>query len=105
MKTSVQAYVLKGVAGLIKILGKGIAKIPKISEGQVDEALIGAGEKVDSFSEKRTESIMELFAREECSCVRPFVDNINAVNMIYNEPMELLFDRENIYFRLTEGQS
>ena len=104
-KTSVQAYVLKGVAGLNKVLGKGIAKIPKISEGQVDEALIGAGEKVDSFSEKRTESTMELFAREECSCVRPFVDNITAVNMIYNEPLELLFDRENIYFRLTEAKS
>lgn len=102
-KTSVQAYVLKGVAGLNKVLGKGIAKIPKISEGQVDEALIGAGEKVDSFSEKRTESTMELFAREECSCVRPFVDNITAVNMIYNEHLELLFDRDNIYFRLTEA--
>ena len=104
-KTSVQAYVLKGVAGLNKVLGKGIAKIPKISEGQVDEALIGAGEKVDSFSEKRTESTMELFAREECSCVRPFVDNLTAVNMIYNEPLELLFDRENIYFRLTEAKT
>lgn len=104
-KTSVQAYILKGVAGLNKTLGKGIAKIPKISDGQVDEALIGAGEKVDGFSERRTESTMELFASEECSCVRPFVDNINAVNMIYNEPMELLFDRENIYFRLTEAQS
>lgn len=102
-KTSVQAYVLKGVAGLNKVLGKGIAKIPKISAGQVDEALIGAGEKVDSFSEKRIESTMELFAREECSCVRPFVDNITAVNMIYNEPLELLFDRDNIYFRLTEA--
>ena len=103
-KTSVQAYVLKGVAGLNKVLGKGISKIPKISEGQVDEALIGAGEKVVSFSERRTEDTMELFAREECSCVRPFVDNITAVNMIYNEPLEILFDSENIYFRLTEAQ-
>ena len=103
-KTSVQAYVLKGVAGLNKVLGKGISKIPKISEGQVDEALIGAGEKVVSFSERRTEDTMELFAREECSCVRPFVDNITAVNMIYNEPLEILFDSENIYFRLTDAQ-
>ncbi len=96
---------MKGVAGLNKVRGKGISKIPKISEGQVDEALIGAGEKVDSFSEKRTESTMELFASEECSCVRPFIDNINAVNMIYNEPMELLFDRDNVYFRLTEAKA
>ncbi len=104
-KTSVQAYVLKGVAGLTKILGKGIAKIPKICDGQVDEALIGAGEKVDGFSERRTESTMVLFARDECSCVRPFIDNINAVNVIYNEPLELLFDRDNIYFRLTGAKA
>ena len=60
---------------------------------------------MDSFSEKRTESTMGLFARGERSCVRPFVDNITAVNMIYNEPLKLLFDSENIYFRLTEEQS
>lgn len=101
-KTSIQAYVLKGVAGLNKALGKGIEKIPKISDGQVDEALIGAGEKVDGFSERRTESTMELFEMGECSCVRPFVDNINAVNTIYNEPLELLFDKDNVYFRLPE---
>lgn len=101
-KTSVQAYVLKGVAGLNKALGKGISKIPKISDGQVDEALIGAGERVDGFSEKRTESTMELFAREECICVRPFIDNINTVSMIYNEPMDLLFDKkvQNLHFFL-----
>ena len=101
-KTSVQAYVLKGVAGLNKALGKGISKIPKFRDGQVDEALIGAGEKVDGFSEKRVESTMQLFAKEECSCVRPFVEDIEAVNMIYNESMELLFDKDNVYFRLTE---
>ncbi|MBQ8146833.1 MAG: hypothetical protein IJ039_08620 [Clostridia bacterium] len=99
-KTSVQAYVLKGVAGLNKALGKGISKIPKISNGRVDEALIGAGERVDDFNDKRTESTMELFASEECSCVRPFVDNIRNVNMIYNEPTEILFDSEGIYFKL-----
>lgn len=99
-KTSIEAYALKGVAGLNRALGKTIAKIPKISEGQVDENLIEAGDKVQSFSEKRTENTMELFAHEYCTCVQPFVDNINAVNMVYNEPMELLFDSENVYFSL-----
>ena len=101
-KTTVQAYVLKGVAGVNKALGKGIAKIPKISDGQVDEKLIGAGERVDSFSEKRTESTMELFSKEECDCIKPFVDNIRTVNMIYNESTELLIDGEGIYFKPIE---
>lgn len=102
-KTSIEAYALKGVAGLNRVLGKGIAKIPKISDGQIDENLIEAGDKVQSFSEKRTENTMELFAHEHCTCVNPFVDNINAVNRIYNEPVQLLFDRENIYFSLPEA--
>ena len=101
-KTSIEAYALKGVAGLNRVLGKGIAKIPKISDGQIDENLIEAGDKVQSFSEKRTENTMELFAHEHCTCVNPFVDNINAVNRIYNEPVEVLFDSENIYFSLPE---
>ena len=102
-KTSIEAYALKGVAGLNRVLGKSIAKIPKISDGQIDENLIEAGDKVQSFSEKRTENTMELFAHEHCTCVNPFVDNINAVNRIYNEPVELLFDSENIYFSLPEA--
>ena len=102
-KTSIEAYALKGVAGLNRVLGKGIAKIPKISDGQIDENLIEAGDKVQSFSEKRTENTMELFTHEHCTCINPFVDNINAVNRIYNEPVELLFDSENIYFSLPEA--
>ena len=99
-KTSIEAYALKGVAGLNRVLGKGIAKIPKISDGQIDENLIKVGDKVQSFNAKRTEDTMELFAHEYCTCVRPFIDNINTVNKIYNEPMELLFDGENMYFSL-----
>lgn len=102
-QTSIEAYALKGVAGLNRALGKTIAKIPKISDGQVDENLIETGDKVQNFSEQRIENTMELFAHEHCTCVQPFLDNINAVNRIYNEPMELLFDSENVYFRLPEA--
>ena len=102
LKTSVQAGVLKGVAGLNKAIGGTIAKIPKIRDGQVDENLIKAGEKVDEFNEQRTENIIESLSRDFTICVLPFVDNINAVNKIYNEPMEVLFDSENLYFKLTD---
>ncbi len=102
LKTSVQAGVLKGVAGLNKAIGGTIAKIPKIRDGQVDENLIEAGEKVDKFNEQRTENIVESLSRDFTICVLPFVDNINAVNKIYNEPLEVLFDSENLYFKLTD---
>ena len=46
------------------LLGKGIAKIPKISDTQMDEKFIELGDKVQNKSEKRTESTMEFFAHE-----------------------------------------
>ncbi len=102
-KTSIQAHVIRGVAGLNKVMGKTIGKIPKVRDGQVDENLIAAGDKVDDFNEKRTETTMELFSSAEATCVNPFVDNIQAVNKIYNQPMEMLFDSDNVYFNLAEA--
>lgn len=95
--TSIQAYALKGVAGLNKVMGNTIARIPKIKEGQIDETLIAAGSRVEGYNSKRTENTMELFADAQVSCVRPFVENIQIVNRMYNHPMELLFDNENVY--------
>lgn len=40
---------------------------------------------------------MKQFENNQSSCVRPFVENINTVNRLYNQPMELVFDQENIY--------
>ncbi len=99
-KTSIQSHVIRGVAGLNKALGKTIGKIPKIKDGNVDENLIAAGERVEDFNAKRSENTMEFFVCERASCVDPFLDNIQAVNRIYNEPMEVLFDEENVYFVL-----
>ena len=101
-KTSIEAYTLKGFASLSNLLGKGIAKIPKISDTQMDEKFIELGDKVQNKSEKRTESTMEFFAHEQCTCVNPCIDNLNMVNRIYNAPIALLFDNENIYFSLPE---
>ena len=33
----------------------------------------------------------------ESSIVRPFIESINVVNYLYNQPMEILIDKENVY--------
>ena len=103
-KSSIQAHVLSGVAELNKAIGKGISYIPKLGDDDVVEALFDAGKTVDNINNKRTANTMELFAKEECTCVQPFVDNICAINIIYNEPLDLLFDNEHIYFNLAEAK-
>ena len=104
-ESSLQSKTLNLVAKMNSGLGKIIANIPKIGEGQMDEALINAGEKVRGYSERRVENTMEIFAREECTCIRPFVENIETVDAIYNKPMDMLFDGKNIYIRTLEPVS
>lgn len=53
--TSVQSSMLKGIAKASTSVGKFVEKIPVISKGQADEALIVAGDKLDEQTEKADE--------------------------------------------------
>ena len=37
------------------------------------------------------------FTNNRSSLVRPFIENINTISALYNQPTELLFDSDNIY--------
>jgi len=88
------------LATINKVAGDAVAKIPVVGETQIDETLIEASSRLEKFCSRNTEQTMEQFASNQSSCVRPFVENINTVSKLYNQPMELLFDQENIYLRL-----
>lgn len=99
-QSSLQSKWSQGVANISKALGTGIAKIPKISDGQLDENLIAKSEKTEEKNLQRTEKVMELFGDGKCDCVNAFVANIRTMNKIFNEGMEILFDSENIYYQI-----
>lgn len=100
---SVQSYLLSGLASINKVAGEAIAKIPVVSKSQIDETLIETSGRLGKFSTGRATQTMGLFAKKQNNNVRPFIENINIVNMLYNRPMELLFDKENIYFSFPEN--
>jgi len=95
--TSVQAHLLKGLSEANKFAGKTIEKVPVIGKTQLDENLITVGEKLSRFGEKRTEKTLSRFIEKQSSCVRPFIENIDTINKLYNQPMELYFDKDNLY--------
>ena len=92
----------KGLAGIAKGAGGAIAKIPVVSKSQIDETLIGAGNHLGSVHSKRTQKSMKHFSGNSVSYTRTFVDNIEMLDRIYNEPMEILFDKDNIYLLKSE---
>lgn len=102
-KSSIQAHLLSGLASVNKVAGEAIAKVPVISKSQIDETLIEAGNRLGKFGSRKIEQTMGQFVDKQSSCVRLFVENINTVNRMFNRPMELLIDKDNIYFSPVEG--
>lgn len=97
MDQSIQTTLLKGLAQATRTSGKMIEKIPLISKMQIDETLIGAGEKMGNHSTTRAAKTMKAFIEEQSAYVRPFIDNINTVNRIFNETLAIGLDENNLY--------
>lgn len=95
--TSVQSSVLKGIAKANTAVGKFLEKIPVISKGQADEALIAAGGKLEKISDKKLKKQMGALIEHQSNSIRPFIENIDTVNELYNKPVRLFVDKENLY--------
>lgn len=102
-KSSVQAGMLNGLAIAGKFMGETIAKVPVISKFQLDENLIEAGRRMDKHSSKRATMTLEGLAQTRMSVTLPFVENIRAINDLYNKPVTYLFDSRNMYVQQFNG--
>ena len=96
-KSSLQSKLVGGLSVMNRVAGETIAKIPVISKSQLDETLIEAGEKLETYKEQRVTTTMHRLVERQSSCIRPFIDNIDMVNRMYNQPMTLIFNEENLY--------
>lgn len=101
-KSSLQTNVLKGLAGASKIAGKTLAKVPGMGDSKLDTGLRDSGEKLADFVSKRAEETVRLLGDNHTDFVQPFVDNIETIDRLHNEPLELVVDKEKIYFSVAE---
>lgn len=102
-KSSIQSGVLSGLAAASKFMGETIAKVPVISNSQLDENLIEAGSRLDRHGNKRAAIELQGLTQARMSVALPFIDNIRAVNDLYNKPVTYLFDNENMYVQQITG--
>lgn len=103
-KSSLQAHLFGGLSAINKGAGTAIAKIPGINKSQIDETLVEAGERIGAYKNRRVQTTMQQLLERQSSCVRPFIDNINAVNRLYNEPVTLIFNHDTLYLGSTPDQ-
>lgn len=101
-KKSIQSILTKGVAGISKGTGKAVSKIPLVSKGNVDEFLIESSEKIKKYNDKRNDKSVQRLTNNSMKGTNPFVELLNQISKIYNEPIEVLIDNKNLY--LIEGK-
>ncbi|MFR5875494.1 MAG: hypothetical protein ACLUFN_03285 [Eubacterium sp.] len=94
---SVQSSILKGIAKASSSVGKFVERIPVVSKGQADEILIAAGNKLENLNVERLRKQMHSLIEHQSNSIRPFIENIDTVNELYNKPVQLLVDKDNLY--------
>lgn len=95
--TSLQKRFLDGLASISGAAGEKIAKIPVISKSQLDETLIQSKENLNLHNQKETKQIVEQFISNHDDGVNLFIENIKELDRLYNEPVQLYFDKNNLY--------
>jgi len=78
-KSSIQSGVMSGLAVASKFVGETIAKIPVVSNSQLDESLIEAGAKLHESGDRRTDNTLSALVQISDNVTVFFVNNI-----IYN---------------------
>ena len=63
----------------------------------IDEALLDAGDQLDNMSSGWGEERLEELTAKKDHYAMPFMESIHMIDKLYNSPMELCFDRENLY--------
>ncbi len=101
--SSVRAVTLGGIAGAIGFLGKTIEKTPVGDRTHINEALQDASKGISGFNRDVKRDMMRKITDARSSDVRPFVESIENVNRLYNEPSMLLADEEAIYVLPVKG--
>ena len=96
-QSSLQSKFVGGLSAMNRLAGETIAKIPIIGKTQIDETLIEAGDKLGTYNEKKISTTMQKLVDRQSSCVRPFIENIETMSRIYNQPVTLVFNEENLY--------
>lgn len=97
VKGSVKHRIMGGVARVSKFAGGTIAKIPRISNGQVDENLIAAGEHIDDLGEGSVKKMTEKLSAAEDGGIGVFADNIMMLDRIGNKPVAFLTDGKDLF--------
>ena len=94
---SIDTIVFGGLASVGQKAGKAIASTKVGDHTLIDEALESAGKGIEGFNDKYSNSLTEKLLSAKSLDVLPFKENVENINVLYNQPSQLAIDDKNIY--------
>ena len=95
--SSLRAVALGGLSGAMGFLSRAIERTPVGDHTLIDEALGDASKGIGDFSKGVRDEMLGRLVEASSSDVRPFVDSIENVSRLYNEPVMLMVDEAAVY--------
>lgn len=65
----------------------------------IDSKLSQAGEDIGNYKTKRTDTKTYKLIENKESKVEPFIENIEKIDLVYNKPVIVAFDKDNLYIK------
>ena len=96
-RKSIDTIVFGGLASVGQKAGKAIAATKVGDHTLIDEALEGAGKGIEGLNDKYSNSLTEKLLSAKSLDVLPFKENVENINILYNQPSQLAIDDKNIY--------
>lgn len=94
---SIDTIVFGGLASVGQKAGKAIASTKVGDHTLIDEAFEGAGKGIEGLNDKYSNSLTEKLLSAKSLDVLPFKENVENINVLYNQPSQLAIDDKNIY--------
>src|SRR5699024_1204911 len=61
------------------------------------QGIYGHAGKIRDYNITKKEWVLDGATERQSNFVRPFIDNINMINDLYNKPLQMLVDKDNLY--------
>lgn len=94
---SLDTWLIKGTGKVSRKIGNAIANNAVLSKGPVDEALIGAGNKIDRLTKADFKHSMAKLAESKDHGVREFIESIHLIDRMYNKPLTMIVNDNEVF--------
>ena len=88
---------LGGIASAGQALGHAIAETPVGEYTWFGEAFEGAGKGIGDFNDDQSSRLVEKLRQAKAPDVTPFRQSVREISALYNEPVRIAVDAENVY--------